>query len=183
MMAKRSPCWSKTNRLVGATGGPSSRDYSSLRGDGAAILRKVVTTALILSSSLIATACVTENVRGVLVGGFSDTEPVVTSIVIPASQDGEYDFHYGFRYQNSVCLLTGEIPTPMIPFIEPCDGLRGTGRVSCNDGRRLTLQWALTSCQGGYGRSDEGAESGFFFGFGSSEELARDQLRKARHED
>jgi len=147
------------------------------------MLKKIVTNTLILSSSLIATGCVTEDARGVLVGGFSAAMPTVTSIAIPASQDGEYHFHYGFRQEDSVCLLTGEIPTPRIPFFEPCDGLRGTGRVSCNDGRTLNLQWLLTSCQGGYGRSDEGAESGFFFGFGGSEEMARDQLRKARHED
>lgn len=144
------------------------------------MLRSILTTALLCSST---TACVTEDVRGVLVGGFSDTEPIVTSIVIPASQDGEYHIHYGFRQEGSVCLLTGEIPTDRIPLFQPCEGLRGTGRISCNDGRTQNLQWVLTSCKGGYGRSEERASSIFHFGFGDSEEHAREQMNEALHED
>jgi len=147
------------------------------------MLRNIATTALLCSSSLITTACVTDDVRGILVGGFSDTEPTVIPIVIPAPQDGEYHIHYGFTQEGRVCLLTGEIPTDRIAFFEPCEGLRGTGRISCNDGRMLNLRWVLTSCQGGYGRSDAHADSSFYFGFGESEEHARDQLSKARHED
>jgi hypothetical protein len=138
---------------------------------------------LIFSSSLITAACVSEDVRGVLVGGFSDADPIVTAIVIPASQDGEYHLHYGFRQEDRVCLLSGELPTASIPYFQSCAGLRGTGKISCNDGRALNLKWVLDSCQSGYGRSDGRADSRFTFGFGDSEERGRDQLEKARRED
>jgi len=147
------------------------------------MLKSVMTTALVCSSSLFTTACSTEVVRGVLVGNFIDEEPMVTSIVIPASSDGEYHMHFGLLQDKRVCLLTGEIPTATISFFQACEGLSGPAKISCNDGRSLNLRWSLSSCRGGYGRSDERADSRFFFGFGDSEERARDQLDKARQED
>ena len=147
------------------------------------MLKNVMTTALICSSSLIVTACSTEDVRGVLVGNFIDEETMVTSIVIPASRGGEYHMHFGLLQDKRVCLLSGDIPTAPLSFFQPCEGLSGPAKISCNDGRSLNLRWFLTSCQGGYGRSDERADSRFFFGFGDSEERARDQLDKARQAD
>ena len=144
------------------------------------MLSKLVTTALIASSSLITTGCRTDDVQGVLAGAFANEAPIVNSIVIPASATGEYYMHHALLHDESVCLLTGQIALPAIPFFYSCKGLSGTGRISCNDGRALDVDWSLTSCQGGYGRSKESGGSRFYFGFGDNEARALDQLKKAR---
>lgn len=147
------------------------------------MVKNIITTALIFSSSLITTACRTESVQGVLVGRFADEEPMVTEIVIPPAEDGEFRMHYALHQGDGVCLLTGRISDESVFFFGGCEDVSGIGRISCNDGRALDLQWTLTSCQGGYGRSIEHAGPGFFFGFEQDEEKARGQLEMAQQEN
>lgn len=139
------------------------------------------TTALILTS-LLATACRTDPVQGVLVAGFVDEEPSVRTVVIPASEDGELQLHYVLEGNDRICVMTGEVPLRNLFLHSRCDGVTGTGKLSCNDGRSLNLEWTLTSCNGGYGRSMEFAGPTFFFGFDANEEKARQQMKKAQAE-
>ena len=91
--------------------------------------------------------------------------------------------YFGIHQDGRVCLVTGKVPATTIPLLQSCEGLSGSGRISCNDGQVLTLKWSLTSCHGGYGRSSERTDSRFFFGFADSEAQAFEQLSKACHED
>ncbi len=108
---------------------------------------------------------------------------MVTAIVIPPPENGEYRMHYALHHGDGVCLLTGQIADENTLFFSACEGVSGTGKISCNDGRALNLQWSLTSCRGGYGRSIEHAGPSFFFGFEQDEEKAFDQLKKAQQEN
>lgn len=147
------------------------------------MVKNIITTALIFSSSLITTACRTDSVQGVLVGRFADEEPMVSAIAIPPAEHGDYRMHYALHQGDGVCLLTGRISDENVFFFSGCEGVSGIGKISCNDGRALDLQWTLTSCQGGYGRSIAHAGPAFFFGFEQNEQKARGQLEKAQQEN
>ena len=54
--------------------------------------------------------------------------------------------------------------------------------LSCNNGHSLNLQWRMTSCEGGRGRSVEYSGATFHFGFSASEKGALAELEKARLE-
>lgn len=146
------------------------------------MLKNVLTTAVICASSLLISACRSGNTPAVLVAGFGDEEPTITTITIPPSEWGEYSLRVPVPHGDRVCLLTGRIPEKKIMFLfDACEGVSGTGKISCNDGRAEDVQWSMASCRGGYGRSMRTASPGFFFGFGPDEEYAFNQLRTARN--
>lgn len=140
------------------------------------------TTAVLILSSVIATACRTEPIQGFLTVGFVGEEPMTRTIIIPPPEDGEYEVHYVIEKDDRICVLTGRIPLENMLFSNFCDGLTGYGKLSCNDGRAMGLQWTLTSCEGGYGRSTEFAGSTFHLGFESTEKKARQQFENAQLE-
>ena len=144
------------------------------------MLKSVLMTSLIVSSSLITAACRTEAVRGVLVGGFVDEEPMSTTVVIPGADGSNFPIYFELRQGDTICLLTGEIRHGIVPLFAICEGSQGSGNIWCNDGRTRNLQWSLSSCQGGYGYSNNRVGPRFFFGFEQTEEKARDQLMAAR---
>jgi hypothetical protein len=141
------------------------------------MLKGILISALICSSALITTACRTGATQGVLVGGFADEELMVATIVIPLPEKGEYRIHFALHHGDRACLLTGRVFEKTGLFFDSCDGLSGTGKISCNDGRVQNLRWSMPSCRGGSGRSIEPASPDFFFGFGLDEDSARMQLK------
>ncbi len=145
------------------------------------MLKNVLTTAVICVSSLLISACRSGNTPAVLVAGFGDEEPTITTITIPPSEWGEYSLRVPVPHGERVCLLTGRIPEKKIMFLfDACEGVSGTGKISCNDGRAEDVQWTMASCRGGYGRTIGTASPGFFFGFGPTEEHAINQLKTSR---
>lgn len=145
------------------------------------MLKRVMIAALLVACSWITAACRTEAIHGVLVGGFVDEEPMSTTVLIHPSDEGAFPLHFELRQGDTICLLTGEIGPGIVPFFEICEGSKGSGNISCNDGRSANLQWSLSSCQGGNGRSVDDSDSRFLFGFEQTEEKAWDQLMAARH--
>ena len=146
------------------------------------MLKRLLTTALVCSSPLLISACRSDNTPAVLVAGFGDEEPTLTTIAIPPSEWGEYSLRFPVYHGDRVCLLTGQIPEKKIMYLfDACEGVSGTGKISCNDGRAEDVQWSMASCIGGYGRTIGSASPGFFFGFGATEEYALNQLRTARN--
>ena len=146
------------------------------------MLKNVLTTALICSSSLLISACRSGNTPAVLIAGFADEEPTLTTITIPPSEWGEYSLRFPVQHGDRVCLLTGRIPEKKFMLLfDSCAGVSGTGKISCNDGRVEDVQWSMASCIGGYGRSTDPASPGFFFGFGATEAYALNQLKTARN--
>lgn len=143
------------------------------------MLKSLITTTLICSSSLITTACRTAGAHAVLAGQFADEELVVTPIVIPPPEGGEYQMYISLRQGEGLCVLAGAIPEDDALFFSRCDNLSGTGRISCNNGRSAQVRWALTSCQSGHGRSIGKFGPDFFFGFDQDKEKAIEQLREA----
>lgn len=137
-------------------------------------------TSLIVSSSLITAGCRTEAVRGVVVGRFVDEQPMAASVLIPASNEAVFPIYVELRQSDTVCLLSGEIREGIVPLFDICEGASGSGNISCNDGRTLKLEWTLSSCQGGNGRSTNSVGSRFFFGFDLTGKKALDQLTAAQ---
>ena len=81
-----------------------------------------------------------------------------------------------------MCVLRGQIPQEGLFFYPRCDSLKGTGMLSCNNGHSLNLQWRMTSCKGGRGRSVEFSGASFHFGFANTENDAPSELEKAQLE-
>ena len=146
------------------------------------MFRNGTTTALILSSVL-ATGCWTDDVaHGYLAVEFEDGEVLTRPIVIPPAEEGEYRLYYALESRGKVCVLRGQIPQEGLFFYPRCDSLKGTGMLSCNNCHSLNLQWRMTSCEGGRGRSVEYSGATFHFGFSASEKGALAELEKARLE-
>jgi len=144
---------------------------------------KFIVTASICLIALVTSACRSGNATGVLVGGFADEKPIFRTKIVLPSRDEEYQLRYELHQGNTVCLLTGKLPREELPTFNNCKGQTGTGRISCNDGRAMNLQWTLTSCEGGMGWSVETTGPSFFFGFEHDKERALDQLAQAMREN
>ena len=139
----------------------------------------------LIVSSMLATGCWTdEPAHGYLAVSFDDGELLTRPIVVSPPEDGEYRLYYALEKNDKICVLRGQIPQEGLFFLNPrCESLTGTGMLACNNGQSLNLQWSMTSCQGGHGRSIEFAGSTFHFGFERTEEGALAQLRKAQLEE
>ena len=145
------------------------------------MLKNFLTTALVCSSSLLISACRSDYTPAVLVTEFADEPPSLTTVTLPPAEWGEYSMRFPLLYEDRVCLLTGRIPEIKIMLLfNACEGISGTGKISCNDGRVQDVEWSMASCRAGYGRSVGAASPGFFFGFGLTEENALGQLKAAR---
>ena len=145
------------------------------------MLKNVLTTALVCSSSLLISACRGDHTPAVLASGFADEPPAFAAVTLPPAEWGEYSMQFPLLRDDRVCLLTGRIPEIKIMLLfDACEGISGTGKISCNDGRVLDVQWSMASCRAGYGRSIGAASPAFFFGFGATEENALNQLKAAQ---
>ena len=160
---------------------PSRRAAPGGVAGKSSMLKKLLTTALVCSSSILVSACRNDQAPAILAAGFGDEDPALTTVSLPPAEWGEYSMQFPLLRNDRVCLLTGRIPDKKIMILfDACEGITGTGKISCNDGRVLDVQWSMASCRTGYGRSIGPASPGFFFGFGPNEENALSQLKAAR---
>ena len=144
------------------------------------MMRTITPALLILFLSLSTSACRIGNSAGVgvVAGHFADQPLSINTVTFLLPEEGRSQMHFPLYLGDTVCLLTGQITEEEVSVFKSCAGGNGVGRMSCNDGRTLALQWVLTSCQGGYGYSIGSAAPAFLFGFELTEEGARDQLMK-----
>ncbi|MBS1229370.1 MAG: hypothetical protein H6R17_2647 [Proteobacteria bacterium] len=142
--------------------------------------RNIIAVGLLCLALSITTACRRGDEYGVLVAKFDDDGPLFkTKIFLPAAEDN-YRFNFELRQGNTVCSLTGQLGGKELPDAENCGGIRGDGKISCNDDRSRRLRWSMTSCSAGHGRSVGKKGRHFYFGFDHNKDRALDQLAKAQ---
>lgn len=144
------------------------------------MLKSIVTSVLILTFSMAVTACRSGSEYGVLVAKFDDGAQLFKAkIFLPAVED-RYQFNFELRQGKLVCSLTGQRKEKELVVADRCEGIKGEGKISCNDGYAQRLRWLQTSCLGGHGRSIGKKGRHFYFGFDHNKERALDQLAKAQ---
>ena len=114
--------------------------------------------------------------RGYLFGRFSDRDGLIKAIIELPKGEQLPELDYELRRGSFSCLLTARLTEDATPSAYGCAGRHGSGAISCNDGRKLPLNWSLSSCRGGFGRSPEDRTPMFFFGFGTDPDRALDRL-------
>jgi len=128
----------------------------------------------------ITTACHRDNKYGVLVAKFDDEGQLFKAKILLPTADDNYRFNFELRQGNVKCSLTGQITEREFPDSDSCEGIKGDGKFTCNNGSTQRIRWLQTSCIGGHGRSIGGKGENFFFGFDHNKDRALDQLAKAQ---
>ena len=143
------------------------------------MIRNIVLIPVLVGCLALA-ACRQEDEHGVLVGRFSDqdTLPLRAKISLPFSEE-QPELLYKLHDGSLSCGLTATLPNKGFLFNNDCAGLHGEGEISCNDGRKQALNWMLTSCQSGFGRTADHSIPSFTFAFGPTPDRALDQLEEA----
>lgn len=143
-------------------------------------LSPLAVAGLICLLLLITAACRRDSDYGVLVAKFDDDSQLFKAkIFLPKAEDN-YKFNFELRQGDTVCALTGQLVGKELPDQDNCEGVKGDGKIACNDDRSLRMRWVLSSCLGGHGRSVGKKGRRFFFGFDRNKERALDQLAKAQ---
>lgn len=142
------------------------------------MIRTITSALLILFLPLSISACRTgsRTESGVIASHFADQPVSINPVSYLLPEEGRSQMHLPVYLGDTVCLLTGQISEEEVSVFKSCAGGNGVGRMSCNDGRTLELQWVLSSCQGGYGYSIGSTKPAFLFGFEGTELGAREQL-------
>jgi len=147
---------------------------------GRGMRRNFITAGLLCLTLSIATACRRGNEYGVLVAKFDDEAQLFKAkIFLPTAKD-KYQFNFELRQGHVVCSLTGQLTEKEFPDSDSCEGIKGDGKITCNNGRTQRMRWLLTSCLSGYGQSVGNMGLNFFFGFDHNKDRALDQLAKVQ---
>ena len=145
-------------------------------------LSSLATAGVICLLLSITAACRRDSEYGILVAKFDDDSQLFKAkIFLPKSEDN-YRFNFELRQGDTACSLTGQLAGKEIPPPDDCEGIKGDGKIACNDDRSLRTRWVITSCLGGHGRSVGKKGRRFYFGFDRNKERALDQLAKAQRE-
>lgn len=137
------------------------------------------TGACLLASCLTVAACHSEGSHVVLVGRFSNQGPVLKAKMNLPSSEEPYHFRAELRQGDFSCTLSAKLADDTQQGARDCAGRKGSGQIHCNDGKKSTVEWMLTSCRSGFGRSVSRSEPRFIFGFNRDPDRAIDQLEKA----
>lgn len=143
-------------------------------------LSPLITAGLICLLLSITAACRRDSEYGVLVAKFDDDSQLFKAKIFLPKVEDNYQFNFELRQGDTVCSLTGQLSGKDLPDQDRCEGIKGDGKIVCNDGRSQRMRWLLTSCLGGHGRSVGKKARRFFFGFDRNKERALDQLAKAQ---
>lgn len=137
--------------------------------------------AWLLASCLAVAACHSEGARVILVGRFPNQGPILKAKVeLPSSED-PYRFRSELSQGVLSCTLSAKLVDDGPLGANDCAGRKGSGKITCNDGKKSTIEWILTSCRSGFGRSVSRSEQSFVFGFNRDPDRAIDQLEKAEN--
>lgn len=121
--------------------------------------------------------CRDEEIRGIFIARFADDSALfLKRIAIPSLMDRE--FRLSLVNKKYVCELRVSIPLAL-SVDEECDRDSWVGTVICSSAREIPVVWKMTSCHGRFGRSVEGIEPAFLFGFSSNLYAAQNQLELA----
>ena len=128
-------------------------------------------------------ACGSNSGRATLVAELGDSRyPIKAKVDFPAAEDG-FKFGYDLRQNDKTCVLTGHPDVRRgSSFPDDCEGIRGSGRLTCTDGADARIVWVMTSCRSGYGWTIRRGGTAFHFGFSHNKDRALDQLERAQRE-
>lgn len=151
--------------------------YAHLSNLGHVALRSRV--FLIVCTVFVLCGCRTDEFRGVFVARFIDDSGFFTKrITAPSLLEPE--LRLSLATKRYVCELRVAVPTELTPETLACDQISGFGKVLCSDAREIPVGWKMTSCHSGFGRSVEGVEPPFVFGFSGNAYTAQIQLDLAK---
>ena len=143
---------------------------------GIAVLCRLIVLVYSITGLL---GCRDDEVRGIFIARFTDDSALfLKRIAIPDSMDRE--FRLSLVNKKYTCELRVSIPLELAQA-DQCDRDGGNGTVIFSNAREVPVVWKMTSCHGGFGRSIEGVEPAFVFGFSSNLYGAQNQLEQATH--
>lgn len=133
-----------------------------------------------LGALMACSVCWAAETPGILVARFDDgLHSAPKRIHIPApGVEKELKITVGSRKRS--CEVSLVLPSDPTSGNAECDHVAAPGMLSCSDGRKLNLDWVMTSCHSGFGRSVGNGEPTFAFGFSGYLDGALDQLETAR---
>jgi S1-C subfamily serine protease len=109
------------------------------------------------------------------VGSFDDYNEVFVGDVVSNLANGTGVIEAEIK--NSKIRCTGTSRTTYAPpFSFNCAGQRGEARMTCTDGRVMTVDWQTKSCAVGFGEGRDQNGATFRFVFGLDEKTAMDEL-------
>lgn len=124
------------------------------------------------------TACKDGEVRGVLVAKFSDGSARFVKRIAISTIDGPM-LSLALVTKSKHCELIAPLPADALSSAGDCKDISGIASLRCEGEQELPTRWQMTSCHSGYGRSLEGIEPAFLFGFSGNAYTAQDQLELA----
>lgn len=134
---------------------------------------------LIVCTVFVLYGCRTDEIRGVFVARFIDDSGFFTKRVTVLSLL-EPELRLSLATKRYVCELRVAVPSELTPETLECDQISGVGKVLCSDARQIPVGWKMTSCHSGFGRSVEGVEPPFIFGFSGNAYTAQIQVDLAK---
>ncbi len=114
-----------------------------------------------------------------LIGRLAETGETFRIKIDLPNKSERFALSFPVQLKQTSCALTGQLDTADGHGIDRCEGA-GSGKLVCNNGRKLSFRWALTSCMGGFGYTPNAPKSHVIFGFGHNKDRALDQLERAK---
>ena len=124
------------------------------------------------------TACEDDEVRGVFVAKFLDGSARFVKRITISTIDGPI-LSLALVAKSKRCELIAPVPAGALSGIGDCKDISGIASLRCEGQKALVTRWQMTSCHSGYGRSLEGTEPAFLFGFSGNSYTAQNQLELA----
>lgn len=125
------------------------------------------------------TACQEEEYRGVLVAKFADGSARFLKRIAISSIDGPA-LSLALVSKKKRCELIAPVPAGALSGITDCKEISGIAVLRCDGETERQTTWKMTSCHSGFGRSIEGTEPAFLFGFSGNSYTAQNQLELAK---
>lgn len=123
-------------------------------------------------------ACQEEEYRGVLVAKFVDGSARFIKRIAISSIDGPA-LSLVLENKKRRCELIAPVPAGALSGITDCKEISGVAVLRCDGEMERQTRWQMTSCHSGFGRSFEGIEPAFLFGFSGNSYTAQNQLELA----
>lgn len=123
-------------------------------------------------------ACQEEEYRGVLVAKFVDGSARFIKRIAISSIDGPA-LSLALESKKKRCELIAPVPVGALSGITDCKEISGVAVLRCDGEMERQTRWQMTSCHSGFGRSFEGIEPTFLFGFSGNSYTAQNQLELA----
>jgi len=123
-------------------------------------------------------ACRDDDMRGVLVAKYLDGSARFVKHIDISTIDGPA-LSVALVTNTKRCELIGPIPVGAFSAISDCKEVSGLASLRCEGTGEVLTRWQMTSCHSGFGRSFQGVEPVFLYGFSGNTYSAQNQLELA----